>query len=328
MAVKKLSLTAKSDCPRLDQLLSEWLPTALGEPVSKAKVRKLIVAGAVYLNRARVRIASKPIRVGARIDVIVDLERLKQDGRGQDRVFVMTAARILFEDEYLIAVDKPPGLPTQPTLDEARDNLFAAVKKFLTARAGGKPVYLGLHHRLDRDTSGVVLFTQREDANAGTGELFSKHRAQKTYQAATIMCMAKGAEGARAEPGETFRVDNFLGKDASSAKRSRFRSVRSGGDAAITDFRILERFRRALLIEARPKTGRTHQIRVHLSELGLPILGDATYNASREKFAAVPRLMLHAAALTFPHPIHQNQVTVKSPLPEDFIQCLQALKRE
>ncbi len=322
MAVKKLSLTAKSECARLDQFLADTLPGALGEAVSKAKVRKLIVAGAVYLNRSRVRIASKPIRAGAKIDVFVDLDRLKQDGRAQDKVFAMTEARVLYEDEYLIAVDKPPGLPTQPTLDEARDNLFAAVKKFLSARSspsGNRSAYLGLHHRLDRDTSGVVLFTKREDANAATGELFSKHKAQKIYHAISV----RGAE-----PAERFRVENFLGRDPQAGKRSRFRSVRSGGDPALTDFRVLERFKRAFRIEACPRTGRTHQIRVHLSELGLPILGDATYNSSGQRFEAVPRLMLHAASLTFPHPIQQNEITVTSPIPEDFIQCLEALKRE
>src|SRR5262249_32782216 len=107
---------------RLDQVLAEWLPQALGRPVSKAKVRKLVVAGAVYLNGHRVRIASKAILPGARIDAHIDLDRL--DGDVRDIPFTMSPEHVLFEDEFLIGVNKPPGLPTQPTLDEARTNLF------------------------------------------------------------------------------------------------------------------------------------------------------------------------------------------------------------
>ncbi|MGZ3688789.1 MAG: RluA family pseudouridine synthase [Bdellovibrionota bacterium] len=303
---------------RLDHALAEWLPKALAQPLSKARVRMLIVAGAVYLNGKRVRIASKTLIPGAKIDVFVDMTKLQAKGPSQDRRFEMTASHILYEDEFLIAVNKPPGLPTQPTLDEARDNLFAAVKKFLAARDGGQP-YVGLHHRLDRDTSGVILFTKKAEANAGTADLFASHKARKTYQALSL--------GRAREPRE-WSVKNYLAKAKGGGKQSRFQSVRSGGDFAHTDFKILEVAGPALLIEARPLTGRTHQIRVHLSEGGLPILGDATYGGAQELpgGSRVPRLMLHAVNLTFPHPVHQNQVSVTSPVPEDFTRCLQTLR--
>ena len=134
----------------------------------------MIVAGAVYLNGRRVRIASKELMPNATIDVYVDLNKLHSDSTQRDRAFVMTEDRILFEDPYLIVVNKPPGLPTQPTLDEARENLFTAVKKFLAQRSGKSvtDTYLGLHHRLDRDTSGVILLTKSTEANPGVAELF------------------------------------------------------------------------------------------------------------------------------------------------------------
>src|ERR1700722_8393099 len=121
MPPKKFSLktTQQHQQQRLDQVLADWLPKALNQTVSKAKVRKLIVAGAVYLNGKRVRIASKELLPHAKIDVYVDLNRLNSD-LVKDIPFIMSSSQILFEDEYLIAVDKPPGLPTQPTLDEAR----------------------------------------------------------------------------------------------------------------------------------------------------------------------------------------------------------------
>jgi 23S rRNA pseudouridine1911/1915/1917 synthase len=312
-----LTVSVQDEGKRLDQVLSEWLPRVLDQPVSKGKVRKLVIAGAVYLNGSRVRIASKELRPRARVDVYVDLAKLERDATQADRLFEMTAGRVLFEDEYLIAVDKPPGLPTQPTLDEARDNLFAAVKKYLKTRDGVADPYLGLHHRLDRDTSGVILFTKKTEANSGIAEIFSGRKAQKVYQA-----LAKTSGSALQD---SFEIKNYLGKAKGSGKKAYFTEVRSGGDFAHTSFRVLERFARAhgVLIEAMPHTGRTHQIRVHLAEVGSPILGDATYGGDL-KLAA--RLMLHAISLTFPHPIHHTEVSIRSPLPEDFAQCLSQLK--
>jgi 23S rRNA pseudouridine1911/1915/1917 synthase len=321
MPLQKVSLKTgpQDQGKRLDQFLAEKLPDALARPISKAKARKLIVAGAVYLNGTRVRIASKELRVGARVEAFVDLSRLESDATAKDIPFEMSASQILHEDEFLIVVDKPAGLPTQPTLDEARINLFSAVKKFLSSRDGKPDPYLALHHRLDRDTSGVILFAKDKRANAGVSELFSQHIARKVYQALTLL--PGGAT--KLEPRWT--IKNYLAKAPGSGKRARFTAVRSGGDFAETEVEVLARLKGGLHVEARPKTGRTHQIRVHLSEAGLPILGDSLYGAGAAAEKA-PRVMLHAVSLTFPHPIHKTEITVKSPLPEDFTQCLALLR--
>lgn len=324
MAVKKLTLkaTGAHRGMRLDQLLGIWLPEALGQPLSKAKARKLIVAGAVYLNGKRVRIASKEILPNARIEAFVDLQRLTEgEGTARDVPFAMSPAHVLYEDEYLIAVDKPPGLPTQPTLDEARQNLFAAVKRFLAQRDGRVDPYVGLHHRLDRDTSGVVLLTKKPEANAGVAELFAGRKAQKTYWALT-----SAPEPSLRDLRPSWSVRDFLAKAPSGGKKNRWQSVRSGGDPAHTDFRVIERFSRGLWIEAMPRTGRTHQIRVHLSEYGLPILGDATYGP-KSSTALAPRLMLHAHRLEFEHPITGAAIRIESPMPADFSRCLEVLRR-
>jgi 23S rRNA pseudouridine1911/1915/1917 synthase len=323
------------------------LPALLKQPVSKGKVRKLIIAGAVYLNGKRVRIASKELLADARLEVYIDLAKLNSDAKSKDIVFVMTEEHVLFEDEYIIVVNKPPGLPTQPTLDEARDNLFAAVKKFLQGRVGkaAPPPYLGLHHRLDRDTSGVILFTKATEANAGVAEIFAGHLAQKTYQAlvstggsvvgppgSAKFLSAEGLSGRKpplTSAPVTWTIKNYLGRPkGSSQKGGKFGSVRAGGDFAHTDFRLLERLSGGLWVEAQPLTGRTHQIRIHLSENGMPILGDATYGGlDHIGKLFIPRLMLHAVDLTFPHPIHENRISIQSPLPEDFRQCLKALQK-
>lgn len=295
---------------RLSEALGDWLPEALGRPVSRAKVRKLIMAGAVYVNGRPVRIASKTLSSGATIEAHVDVARLFDDSTSRDKRFELTAARILFEDDDLVIVDKPPGLPSHPTADEARDNLFAAVTRFLAKRDGIAQPYLGIHHRLDRDTSGVVLFTKSKRVNAAVAEMFSRHKVIKIYQALTI------PKGKRL--GREWTIKNYLGKISSKSKRARYGAVESDGDFAETSFRVIAEYSRGFWIEAIPKTGRTHQIRVHLSEYGLPIMGDDLYGFADSQ---VPRLMLHAAELRFPHPITGHEISVKSPLPGDFEQC-------
>ncbi len=320
--IKKYSLhtTQKQQGQRLDQALAEWLPEALKKPVSKGKVRKLVVAGAVYLNGRRVRIASKELMARVKIDVYIDARKLfEEDGRARDRAFEMTQDRVLFEDAYLIVVNKPAGLPTQPTLDEARDNLFASVKKFIAARDQVTDPYLALHHRLDRDTSGVLLFAKAKEANAGVAKIFSEHLARKVYQAIVALPPRK-------TPLPEWTVRDYLGKLPGAGKQAKYGAVKSGGDAAHTDFRVLELLRDAAWIEAKPLTGRTHQIRVHLSEAGFSILGDSLYADSRVARLA-PRLMLHAVSLTFPHPVHKTEVSVQCLPPEDFQKCLLTLGR-
>ncbi len=293
--------------------------------ISKSQARKLVVAGAVYLNRRRVRIASKELIVGAHIEVHVDWERAASGAQRADLRWQMTDSAILYEDEWLIVIDKPPGLPTQPTLDEARANLFALVEQYLRRREGDPQAYLGLHHRLDRDTSGVILFTKRKEANKGVSEMFSEHLAQKEYRALVT------GPWTSPPPEGRWEVRNHLGR--APGKKSFFQSVRSGGDWAHTLFEGPQDFE----MRCWPRTGRTHQIRVHLSESGLPIVGDPLYEARWEKeirreFPARfegrlsrTRLMLHAASLTFPHPISKTEVSVRSPIPEDFQQCQASL---
>lgn len=323
MSLKKTSLVVPKECEglRIDQALAVLLPKASGMELSKGKIRKLIIAGAVYLNSGRIRIASKSVRAGAKVDVFIDAEKL--GAFEQPRAFGLSAADIFFEDEWILGVRKEAGLPTQPTLDEARANLYALLKKFLKDRDGKEP-YVGLHHRLDRDTSGVMLFTKAKEANAEVGRLFQEHHAQKTYLAIV------GTFG-KPLPGE-WVVDNFLARD--KGKSGKMRSVKSGGDRALTSFRTLVQTKPSAntagfaLVEAKPRTGRMHQIRVHLSEGGSPIIGDLTYGGSANYTGLdrIPRVMLHAASLTFPHPITKLEITFNAPLPTDFEKCLKQLR--
>jgi 23S rRNA pseudouridine1911/1915/1917 synthase len=309
LTVTKLQLITTPDQARkrLDDVLTEWLTQAFDRPVSKAKARKLLMAGVVRLDGRITRIASLTVSPRSTIEVRIDLAKLFGDSASRDRSFELTAGRILFEDEDLIVVDKPAGLPTHSTADEARDNLVAAVTRFLVKRDGA--ARLGIHQRLDRDTSGVVLFTKSKRANPAVGKIFSNHEGIKIYQALTVSRPKLKAE---------WTIKNYLGKIASKSKRASYGAVESGGVYAETSFRVISRHRSGNWIEAIPKTGRTHQIRVHLSEYGLPILGDDLYGPA----VSASRLMLHAGQLIFPHPITGADMSVRSPLPDDFERCL------
>jgi RluA family pseudouridine synthase len=304
---------------RLDQFLSEWLPHVLSKPLSKSAIRTLLLSGSVYVNRHRVKSGPTPLFSGSVIEVYYDEARIFPNRTSVAVPERLETSRILFEDEWLLVIDKPPGLPTQPTLDPLRPNLFDLTKSFLRAREKNENAYVGLHHRLDRDTSGLVLFTKKESANAGVSALFSEHRIEKTYH-----CISWRTNGsAPGAPGETFVVDDFLGKTGTRNKKALWGRVSHGGDRAITEFRVVEGFRSACWFEARPKTGRTHQIRVHSSGMGYPILGDELYfPGSVIPIFPAPRLMLHAIRLEFMHPMTGREVRVESDLPREFVDYL------
>jgi RluA family pseudouridine synthase len=284
---------------RLDDVILHWLPGALGRPLSKAKVRRLIMAGAVRVGSAAARRPGQMLTAGRLVEARVRLDLLA-DRTSRDRPFTLTADRILFEDAWLIAVDKPPGLPTAPTVDPGRPSLFAAVRAHLAARSAGD-AYLGLHQRLDRDTSGVVLFAKDAAVNPALATAFADHTVGKAYHALT-------RRPARL-PARAWRASSSV-----------------GGKQAETDFALRRVLAHGLLVEARPRTGRKHQIRVHLAEAGCAVLGDDLHGGQVSPAVEVPRLMLHAIRLELAHPISGGRLVIESPHPGDFRGVLSALE--
>jgi RluA family pseudouridine synthase len=220
---------------------------------------------------------------------------------------------ILYEDDILVVVDKPAGLPTQATLDKNRPHVYGLLQKQF--KENNPEAYLAMHHRLDKDTSGVLLFCKDPHYNQQISDMFKRHEFEKIYWALTEPEKCK----------DQWQVKNHLAeKAAPRSQRRSLHSVRSGGLLAITDFRKLEIRKKGLLIEAKPKTGRMHQIRVHLAEAGLPILGDNLYNTPQGAQKAA-RMMLHAYQLIFQHPHTKEMLTITSPPPADFLKTLERL---
>lgn len=287
---------------RLDQAIAQT-PEAQELKLSRTLIRKLLVAGAIYVNGKRIRVASRSMRGGEIIDIYYDANRAPE--RPDANQFL--PLRVLYEDDAIICFNKPAGLPTQPTLDEARANLYELAKKQL-AKDAKKTVYLGLHHRLDRDTSGVILFTRDPKVNGFIADQFKLHSAQKVY-VAVVHGKLKNPKG---------RLESFLDQVGKKGKQAKFGSVKSGGKKAITDFLVLSSNEKHSLVEVSIQTGRTHQIRVHFSEMGHPIVGDTLYGSPVENYNRLGRFLLHAHALTIEHPVTKNSVRVESPTPQEF----------
>lgn len=210
--------------------------------------------------------------------------------------------KIIYRDSSLVVLDKPAGLATQKTLKDFEDNLYERVRFFLIhekAYPVGLP-YAGLHHRLDRGTSGLVLMTLKRSANKEVSDLFKTRKIKKTYGALT--------EPGEQRPNEFWRQEDPIARGPAHKKKFFFQ-VSERGDQAITEFQLLGR-KREQFCEFRcfPKTGRTHQIRVHLAHKGFPILGDSTYGRKKSG----PRLMLHATQLNFS--FGGQEMEFKSPL--------------
>ena len=276
------------------------------------------------------------LKKNARVKVSLDQEKFFYEKPNDDIKFDLDESRVLYEDDAIIVVNKPPRFPTEPTFAKDRDNLRAAVIRYLHKKIGlGKnPPYCGVVHRLDRDTSGVILFSKQRAANAALFAAFDsseaggssgqERAAQKLYVAACEPAagslglandFVQGQKAAAFKAGDNFSVQNYLGRVSQKSQAAKWGFVpkEKGGKFARTDFKILEERAGRLLVQAKLFTGRTHQIRVHLSQKGLPVLGDELYGGR-----AAQRIFLHALSLELPHPITGEPLHFEAPLPPEF----------
>ncbi len=315
---------------RLDLILREKLPLLIGKEISNSKIRRLIVSGSVFVNGRQIRIPSYEIFSGGEISVNLDEEKLFFEKKPDDIKFELSQKAILFEDDFLICVNKPAHFPVESTIVEDRDNLHDAVVRFLFERqkiekpnAKNLP-YVGIMHRLDAGTSGVILFSKSRSVNKPLHEMFENRTAKKTYVA--VVCGVPKQE--------KFSVEFFMGRISPKSQAAKWGKLgeNKGGLWSKTDFELIssikndsDKDKNVTGIERQNKksplcvlkcalhTGRTHQIRVHLASVGCPILGDELYGGK-----SFGRIMLHAQSLEFPHPVSQKIIRIEAPLPEIF----------
>jgi 23S rRNA pseudouridine1911/1915/1917 synthase len=274
--------------------------------LSRRAAREAVRSGRIEVNGAVVDEPGEDVREDA---------VLAFDPNRPVRRRVHTRLAVLHEDADVLIVDKPAGLLTVPTEAREKDTLWSRALHYLQHRYGGRP-YAGIVHRLDKDTSGALVFARNRAALHALQARFREHAIDREYVALV--------EGTPPEGG-TFEAD--LVREP-GLKRTIARAGQEGR-RAVTRFRTLERLAGASFVSIRPETGRTHQIRVHFSAGGFPILGDRVYGTKgvgRGSPPLAPRQMLHARRLAVPHPATGRLVSAESPLPEDFEKVLAALR--
>jgi 23S rRNA pseudouridine1911/1915/1917 synthase len=289
-----LHCTNEARAARLDRWLAQQWPQ-----FSRARWQKALAAGLVRVNDLPAR-ASDTLRPGDRIEARVPpAATAPADAEAED-----IPLDILYEDDDLICLNKPPGLVVHPATGHWQGTLVNAILHHCSAvSAGGHPLRPGIVHRLDKDTSGCILVAKNDTAHTHLARQFAERTAHKIYLAVV-----------RGRPRTTAgSVSGAIARHPVHRQRMAV-SRRPEARAAETAWRLLESDGKLSLVECRPKTGRTHQIRVHLKHLGHPIAGDRTYGGG----ADYPRQLLHAWQLTVSHPTTGRPLHFTAPMPADF----------
>lgn len=292
----------------------------------KKRLDKLVAEQFKLSHRgARAAIARGQIDVAGerRLDPALEIEPGQEVAYNPNRPRPEVAERnlrVLYEDRDILIIDKPTGLLTQPTQARERDTLLERAGKYMARKRGVPRPYVGVVHRIDQQTSGVILVVISPRALRPFQNLFRTHTIERSYLAVV--------EGVFLTP--SGRIDLPLIADAGDGRRGTAREP-GEGTPATTHFRVVESYgRAATLVALRLETGRTHQIRIHLAALGHPVVGDAVYGRrGRAAFPIkFPRQALHAEALGFVHPLSEQPIRVEAPLPADFVTLMDELKHK
>jgi len=220
------------------------------------------------------------------------------------------AVPVVYRDAHVLIVDKPAGLPTHPTENRRTGTLVNRLLGMGVPLSTGGPLRPGIVHRLDTGTSGLMLVASDDETHDALAQMLKRHVVERRY-----LALVRGVP-----PNDRFAVDAALGRIG-----ARVRVDVTGGRPAETAVEVRERFERAALVEAAPRTGRTHQIRVHLAAVGHPILGDARYGGGGQDATAfgLRRPFLHSSRIAFEHPLTGERIERTSDLPEDLRAALE-----
>ena len=222
---------------------------------------------------------------------------------------------VLYEDNDIIVVNKPKGMVVHPANgnpDGTLVNAVMAICKDSLSGIGGE-IRPGIVHRLDKDTSGVIVIAKNDKAHINMSEQIKNHEVEKTY-IALVKGFVKENEAT---------INMPIGRSTKDRKKM---AVNKNGKNAVTHFKVIERFDKYTLLEVKIETGRTHQIRVHLTEIGYPIVGDTVYSNGKNEWG-IKGQCLHAKSLKFRHPITGKEMFVEAPLPEYFERVISELEK-
>jgi 23S rRNA pseudouridine1911/1915/1917 synthase len=305
---------------RLDLFLSDAIENA-----TRTRIQKLIEANLVKVNDEATK-ANYKVRPGDKIDVIIPISPRPETSEPEN-----IPLNIIHEDEFLLVVNKPAGMVAHPAYSNYTGTLVNALlhhtQKLSVLNEPARP---GIVHRIDKNTSGLLVVAKDDYTHAQLAAQFSKHKTEREYWAVCwgVFKQKKGT------------IETKITR--SKKNRKIFVTSEKEGKIAVTHFEVLEEFEFASLIKLNLETGRTHQIRVHLSSINHPIFGDETYGGRKIVYGShlpkmkthvqnllkiMPRQALHAKTLGFIHPHKKKLMVFNSDLPEDFKLLLEELKK-
>lgn len=306
MRREEINITEETQGTRLDLVLSAGL-----EDYSRSFIQKLFEKGGVSVNGKPCTSKKYKCAAGDLVEIVIpEPERL--EAAAED-----IPIDVVYEDAHLLVVDKPAGMVVHP----APGNYSGTLVNALMYHCGDQlssingVIRPGIVHRIDKDTSGLLVVAKTDRAHAGLAAQLEEHSINRIYKA-IVLDNIKEDEGT---------VDAAIGRDPKNRLRNAVLKEGMPGyesaRRAVTHYKVLQRFGRYTLIEAKLETGRTHQIRVHMAHIRHPLLGDELYGPAKNK-AGARRQMLHAQVLGFVHPVTETYMEFESPLPEDFTKVL------
>ncbi len=301
-------VSSKEASCRLDHYLKKRFPT-----LSRSRLQTLI-------KKAEITVNDRPVKPSYRLrpedQVRLDIPSYEPP-KIQPQAIPLD---VVYEDDFVLVINKPAGMVVHPAPGHYEGTLVNALlardPKIFKSRAGeDRP---GIVHRLDKDTSGLLVVAKTESAHQALARQFKAHTIHRIYLA-LVLGVLKPGKG---------RIELAIGRDRWERKKISMRTTRP--KEAVTEYRVIEPFQVASLLEIRPLTGRTHQIRVHLASIKHPVLGDAVYGSRKATHLGeleIPRQMLHARTLGFIHPATHQLMEFSAPLPNDFESVLTALRK-
>lgn len=340
MGSSKITFAVQEDPPtRLDKALSRDVPESAS--LSRTRIAKLLEAGAIMINGTVQTDPKAKITEGAQVEITVE-EAVDSHIEPED-----IALDIIFEDDDLIVVNKPAGMVVHPAPGTPSGTLVNALLHHFAGKLSGvggskRP---GVVHRIDKETSGLLVVAKSDAAHHGLAAQFAAHTAERAYLAVTQGApeasdpRIRGVRGVSFETGGVLKITTQLARHKHDRQRQAV--LFENGRHAVTRARTIERFGNPhclALVECRLETGRTHQIRVHMAHVGHGLLGDPTYGGRRklpakalsevglEAAKTFNRQALHAALLGFEHPISGELLRFEAELPEDMAHLLQNLR--
>ncbi len=282
---------------RIDSFLNEVI-----EDATRSYIQKIIDGGYVEITGKKTTKSGNKLK--GTETIVVNLP----EDETLDLIPEDIPLEIIYEDSDIVIINKAPNMVVHPAHGNYNGTLVNAllyhIKDLSTINGVIRP---GIVHRLDKDTSGVIVVAKHDEAHTTLSDMFKEKTLEKTY-----VCIAKGIF-----KDKSGRIETLIGRDPRDRKKMAV--VTENGKIAISNYEVLDESKSYSLVKVRIETGRTHQIRVHMKSLNHPILGDATYGNSTDGIA---RQMLHAYRLKFTHPISKKEMVVTAPIPEDFKRAL------